>query len=99
MHIGAYVTRDQRAQGAPPTPTRSTGKYLRVQFDQCEQRGQVRAVPRARQITLNGAGAQMKNLARAVPIAQLDLRVGACAGALKCMAFAARNADIEDAGA
>ena len=40
----------------------------------------------------------MKNLGRAVPIAHLDLRVGARAVALECMAFAARNEDIEDAG-
>jgi len=98
MDIGAHVTLDQRAQGTQPTPMRSVGKYLRVQFAQCEQRGQVRAVPRVRQITLNGAGAQMKNLGRAVPIAHLDLRVGARAVALECMAFAARNEDIEDAG-
>jgi hypothetical protein len=30
MHIGAPVTLDQRAQGAPPSPLGSIGKYLRV---------------------------------------------------------------------
>jgi hypothetical protein len=40
----------------------------------------------------------MKNLGRAIPIAQLDLRVRACAAALECMAFAARNAEVKPAG-